>query len=711
MSDTTFIDKITVIEAPWLNDVNDTVYGLPSNTGTALVTGTWFGGVIATLSSLATNVGASLIGFTQGVTGAISMAVQSVLRETVSVKRFGAVGDGVTDDSVAFASAIAYVNTLAASAVSSGLNVGTAKLLVPPGDYIVNTGIAAAAFRCQIVGAGRDVTRIRIAAGQYFLTVSGGISSGRISGISFSGGSGILKHTYTGTNVQGILDMVDNNYQDYTECAICSLSTDFPYIKIKNSLFYGTTTSKGVALAGYPDLGEIDGNSFLLNRYHLKLGRGGNNIKITKNDFIRFANGGGSPILTDIWIVPNPLQLNSGAGMLIFGNKFGNENLNVVDMRILIADEAAGTNFIDKNHTTTPSTGYSIGVEVTSNYVAGIDNYTKGFVYSYTPNVRSWKVDNFWTVKYPYIIQYDAGVTVSDDRTSDTSLVVVGGNDDPFETLTPPVSSSPGTMTVRDPFGLTSGQSSFVQERGAGFDPGFTDLWTTSTSAINKFTLVSATRVAGTDSTGDADAAEITYSNSSGIAYGYLSATTANRNTFVEIDVKQAASQSLSNVEISLRTDGGVVVFKRIVAVPAAWQRVRFPWVPRLASSVISLHVRPVNYSAGVRDKITIGRARVYHAAEPTDIGGRYLQALKTFDWPSVANGASTTTTLTVTGAAFGDFVVASMDLSLAGLSMTAYVSSVNTVTIVLSNSTGGAIDLASGVLRVKVIKSVSYVP
>ncbi|KGM35703.1 hypothetical protein [Inquilinus limosus] len=76
------------------------------------------------------------------------------------------------------------------------------------------------------------------------------------------------------------------------------------------------------------------------------------------------------------------------------------------------------------------------------------------------------------------------------------------------------------------------------------------------------------------------------------------------------------------------------------------------------------------------------------------------LTANKTFDWPSINAGASSTTTLTVTGAAIGDHVQCSMNIDIQGLILTGYVSTAATVTAVLFNPTGAAVDLASGTLR-----------
>ena len=77
-----------------------------------------------------------------------------------------------------------------------------------------------------------------------------------------------------------------------------------------------------------------------------------------------------------------------------------------------------------------------------------------------------------------------------------------------------------------------------------------------------------------------------------------------------------------------------------------------------------------------------------------------------TWDPGSVAAGAKVSTTVTVSGAALGDFVLASFSLDIQELTMTASVSAANTVEVVLANLTGASVDLSSGTLAVIVLKS-----
>lgn len=87
------------------------------------------------LAALAAATGATLVGFKQSMTTAVARTVAAKLQETVSVKDFGAVGDGTTNDTSAFNAA------LAAQEGGVVLVPGneTYRLATPPTNY--NTGI------------------------------------------------------------------------------------------------------------------------------------------------------------------------------------------------------------------------------------------------------------------------------------------------------------------------------------------------------------------------------------------------------------------------------------------------------------------------------------------------------------------------------------------------------------------------------------------
>jgi hypothetical protein len=83
----------------------------------------------------------------------------------------------------------------------------------------------------------------------------------------------------------------------------------------------------------------------------------------------------------------------------------------------------------------------------------------------------------------------------------------------------------------------------------------------------------------------------------------------------------------------------------------------------------------------------------------------RIYAGSSTYNPPSIAAGAGATTTLTVPGAAFGDVVVAAFSADIQGLTVSAWVSAANTVSVRFQNGTTAAVDLASGTLSARVLK------
>lgn len=89
------------------------------------------------------------LGFLPAGVGAVTRTIQNKLRDTVSVKDFGAVGDGSTDDTSAINTALIAVNAL-----------GKVALYFPAGVYRYSGG-GWLGNGVVITGAGRDATTIR----------------------------------------------------------------------------------------------------------------------------------------------------------------------------------------------------------------------------------------------------------------------------------------------------------------------------------------------------------------------------------------------------------------------------------------------------------------------------------------------------------------------------------------------------------------------
>jgi hypothetical protein len=137
-------------------------------------------------------VDASNVSYNEGSLGAVNTSVQAKLRESVSVKDFGAVGDGVTDDT---------------AAIQAALNAANNKtLLFNEGTYLVSKGVSDYVLEVpnsiSIVGTEAQVTiKLSTATGTaYMLGRSTASSHFSMEGIILDGNSTVL----TGINCNGV---------------------------------------------------------------------------------------------------------------------------------------------------------------------------------------------------------------------------------------------------------------------------------------------------------------------------------------------------------------------------------------------------------------------------------------------------------------------------------------------------------------------------
>jgi hypothetical protein len=97
------------------------------------------------------------VSFLQAGTGAVTRTAQAKMREVVSVTDFGAVGDGVTNDTAAIQAAIDYVAT-----------INGATVYLPPGVYKTTSTLSFNSHSTRLVGNNRGMT-----PGTYAVSVGG----------------------------------------------------------------------------------------------------------------------------------------------------------------------------------------------------------------------------------------------------------------------------------------------------------------------------------------------------------------------------------------------------------------------------------------------------------------------------------------------------------------------------------------------------------
>ena len=119
-------------------------------------------------SGVVVEISSTDVSFLQAGTGAVTRTAQSKMRDVVSVKDFGAVGDGVADDTAAINAALASVNLGGAVYFPAGVYRVTALLAIPGGVIVYGDGMTATRVRqegaayCFALGNGAVMRDMRL---------------------------------------------------------------------------------------------------------------------------------------------------------------------------------------------------------------------------------------------------------------------------------------------------------------------------------------------------------------------------------------------------------------------------------------------------------------------------------------------------------------------------------------------------------------------
>lgn len=211
---------------------NPSTYTETSSSVVTMSTGVHVGAVVDfvvfALNDLEGAGDAANITYTSAGAGAVTTTVQTKLRESVSVKDFGAVGDGVTDDTTA-------INLAIASLTTGG------SLYFPKGTYQLFSPLVFSASNLTFYGDGASsvLRRDSSSANDYIFQSSG---SGVLTNVLIEK----LRFESQRTSASGTQSFVNFDGQDLSNITVqnCSFANTTAYC---NSIFIKTAAGKSVS--------------------------------------------------------------------------------------------------------------------------------------------------------------------------------------------------------------------------------------------------------------------------------------------------------------------------------------------------------------------------------------------------------------------------------------------------------------------------------
>jgi hypothetical protein len=313
----------------WLTDA--VAYKFVLKTAGASTIGTYdnvTGNASGIYAAFAASSGSSLVGYIQGSTGSVATTVQTKFRESVSVKDFGAVGNGTTDDS---------------AAIQTALNSGAKVISFPTGTYLINTTLNLSTAGQKLVGQGGSLVKGTGAIESLYLMLGVDLPNLVFEDMQFTVKAGTV-HTARG----GFVGLTRCHFTQVNGCVF-------------NAAIPGTTTQRESIESCLNTLScnflQITNNQFMYSwgngcgaNDSVGDGVNGNNITITGNLFYNVLDTG-----VGVWTNARNVTISNN----VFYRKDFSQSSNGVHI-----DVAGGQNVtIDSN----VITGNTLGVRILTN--------------------------------------------------------------------------------------------------------------------------------------------------------------------------------------------------------------------------------------------------------------------------------------------------------------------------------------------------------
>ena len=261
--------------------------------------------------------------FVQAGANAVSRTVQNKLRDVVSVKDFGAVGDGVADDTLAFKRAVLAALSFYADVDAVGVYVPPGRYLItgnnPLGDWLsaalpgapgfkLGFSLYGAGYGSQIVwrptgsanvwlydngavaGAGNSLVVPQFLDLFFRCEVSGLSAGGRLNGFRQYGVSGAATQGFYFENVRFLC--VDRGFSD------ADIAKAGTYMRLLGSVNASENKWVGCKINGWGTILDIGENVEALN--HIFIGTDGD---LTYGDVFKVAGGGNIVVMGGSWVM------------------------------------------------------------------------------------------------------------------------------------------------------------------------------------------------------------------------------------------------------------------------------------------------------------------------------------------------------------------------------------------------------------------------